>query len=138
MATLKEALITALKAESTITALVGSRVFPNHPARGALRPCLVVLVASDVRGQSVGGHTPQRIARVLLDCQAATDATAESIARALDSYLPTLGQTTISGLSVKTCIQQSESDTYTQPGTGGDVGVYSRVLDYRFDYRLQS
>lgn len=136
MATLKEALITALKAESTITAIVSTRVFPNHPARGAARPCLVVIVASDTRGRDLSGNTTQRFARILFDCQGTTDATAESIARALDAYLPTLKATSISGIPVVNCLQEPESDAYTQPGTGGDVGVYSRVVEYKFDYRL--
>jgi hypothetical protein len=134
--TIKEAVVISLKATSSITTLVGSRIFPNHATRGAARPLIIVRVASDTRGRQLSGNNTQRYARILFEAQAATDESAEAIVRALDAYLQTIARTTISGIVVKSCLQAVEGDEYVSPANGTDTGPYSRVAEYIFDYRL--
>lgn len=134
--TIKEAVVVSLKATSSITALVGSRIFPNHATRGAGMPRIIVRVASDTRGRELAGNNSQRYARILFEAQAATDASAEAIARALDAYFQTIARTTLDGIVVKSCLQVTEGDEYVSPGNGTDTGPYSRMTEYLFDYRL--
>jgi len=137
MATLKAGLVAALKADAGVSAIVGSRVLPNHAPKTTALPLIVVHVPSDVRGNVFSGHTDQRVARAVMECQAATDLVAENLARAVDALLGSYATGgTMSGCVVETCLQQAETDDYMIAGNGSDAGTFVRVVDYRFDYRL--
>lgn len=133
--TLKAGLISAIKADAALAAIVGGRVMPNFVAKSATRPCIVVRVVSDVRGRVLAGHTTERIARVLIEIQDSRDATVEALARRLDAFLQefTTGGT-LGGCHVRTCLQVNEVDTRDANADGTDTGIFRRLIDYRFAY----
>ncbi len=133
---LKSALVAALKADATLADLHSGRVSASHPARGSAMPSVTVRAASDARGKDLSGHTDQRVARVLFVVRAASDHSAETVARALDDMLPTLKGSTVGDVTFRAVLQAAESEEYAQPGDGTDQGPRLRVVDYRIDYFL--
>lgn len=133
---LKAALVAALKADATLAALHGGRVSASHPPRGSALPSVTVRAASDARGKDLSGHTDQRVARVLFVIRASSDYSAETVARALDAFLPALAKTTSGDVTFRTVLQAAETEDYAQPGDGTDQGPRLRVVDYRIDYFL--
>ena len=136
MATVKAGLVAALKADAGVSSIVGARVYPSHAPKLAAKPRVIVHLASDERGRTLAGHTNQRVARALMECQADTDLAAETLARAVDAMFTALQLGgSLGGCTVETCLQAAEGDTYADPGDGGDAGTFTRLVDYRIDYR---
>lgn len=135
MAQLKGGIVAALKADGAIAAIVGARVFPSQPPRTALRPRVIVQVTSDEYTHDLSGHTDQRIAIVTLHCQADTDLAAKALAIAVDAEARTF-PSTVSSPVIKTSQQQSELDDEIGAGDGTELVIFTRVLEYRIDYRV--
>lgn len=139
LVTLKVGLTTAIKADSALAALIGTRFYPDKLPPRARRPAIVYHVLSDARGAVLAGQTRQRIARVLFECQAYSDEQAEAIARAIDGILSPFSAgvaASLGGCDVRTAFQQPEAESYEIAENGTDRGVYVRLVDYRIDYRL--
>lgn len=133
--TIKTGLMAWLGTVEDVVDVVSTRIYPNHAARGASRPSIVVHVASDQAAADLDGNTRQRVARIILEVQSRKSVEVEQIARTLDAALQT-HRGTLGGCDVRTILQETEPDDYQTPDNGTDRGIYTRLLDYRFDYRL--
>lgn len=135
MAQLKPAIIAALKADAGVSAIVGLRVTPNFASRTEVYPRVVVKIPTNERGHILDGHTSQRIAHVQFFCQASRDLEADDLARAVDAAAEVF-KVTITDPVVKTSQQVDETDDFELTGDGSDSSVFTRLVEYRVDYRL--
>lgn len=81
-----------LAADATVTALVGTRIYPLVMPQDATRPAIVLTVVSEVPENSFDGTAETRLtaSRVQVDCYAATYLEAHEVATAVDNVLANL------------------------------------------------
>lgn len=106
MAGLEEGLVTYLRADGPIAALVGTRVHPMILPQVATYPALAYMVVSDDRPQSHSGPTGLATPRVQIDCWGATYGAAKALERAvraaLEGYIGSMGSVTVRGVFLDT------------------------------------
>lgn len=112
MAGLEEGLVSHLKNNAGVAALVGTRVHPLILPQQATQPALVYLIVSDDRPQSHSGPTGLARPRIQIDCWSATISTggtygqAKAIERAvraaLEGFIGTMGTVSVRGVTLDT------------------------------------
>lgn len=131
---MKAGLVSLLTAESTITAICGSRVYVNRAPQNAIFPHVIITqMSSEENGTLDGGSGQLRFLDFDIDCKAKSSVTAESLGNAvrthIDDYSGTAGSFTIGAV-----IMNDESDDYEPPQDGSDVGVFVVTLDLTIHY----
>lgn len=106
MAGLEEGLVTYLKANGGVAALVGTRVYPLILPQEATYPALAYMVVSDDRPQSHSGPTGLATPRIQIDCWGATYGATKLLERAvrlaLEGYVGAMGSVTVRGVFLDT------------------------------------
>ena len=126
---IEQAILTALKADSTLTALTGSRIYYVIAPQIVTTPYLVFFKVSGVRVSSHDGGSGLVDARFQFSCfgetyKACKDMTV-AIQGLLEGFSGTLGGT--GGVVVGGCYYLDEQDFYE-----GDSKLYHVAVDYRF------
>ena len=131
---MKSGLVSLLTAESTITAICGTRVYVQRAPQNAAFPHIIITqMSSDENATLDGGSGQLRFLGFDIDCKARSSVTAESLANAvrtyIDDYSGTAGNFTIGAV-----LMNDESDDYEPPQDGSDVGVFVVTLDVTIHY----
>lgn len=84
---MEEDLVALLLEESTLSALVGSKVWWSQAVQGEAPPYVTLRVISAPRDYHMQGASGLVESRVQIDCDAATYAAAKSVARAVEGAL---------------------------------------------------
>lgn len=84
---LKEAITAHLKADATITTLVGQRVYPGAAPQNAPEPLIVYSMVSGVRDVTQDGLSGFVTSRVQFDCMARSSLVASNLAKAVVASL---------------------------------------------------
>lgn len=135
----REAIIQRTKADSTITSLIGARLFPDYVPETAARPAVAVTVTGNDRGHNLAGADGVATASVQFEVRATTRATATAIKAALenvwDGYtgIITSGAESVNVLRSK---QDDEADRYERQQDAGDVADRVIRCDYLVKYRF--
>lgn len=128
-----EGLPAALRAESTISALVGTRVYPHHAPQTAALPYIVVTQMASNENLTMDGSTGLRMVEFEVDCKAdrATESRtlSKTVRTFIDDYSGTAGNETIDAVLVN-----DESTQYEPPSDGSDRGIYTTILDLMIQY----
>ena len=127
-------LVALLKAEATVTAIVGSAgVYITKAPQGTKLPFVVIDQSDTEEFNSLDGTGRLRRMGFALDCIASTSVGAETLADAvreyIDDYTGTAGTFTI-----KAVILNGEAQGYDPPNDGSDVGWHIITLDLDIFY----
>ena len=100
-------LITSLKANSSVTALVGSRVYADFAPEDVQKPCVYMYITSEDAEDCLEGMVNFADARVRIECVGTSRESADSVCNAVRTALNGLLQagypnTTIQGISQAT------------------------------------
>ena len=119
---------TYLLTQSTVTALVGTRIYYDHLPQRATLPALVVNLITSVSQREVDAASGTARARVQVDCYAATYAASASLGelvrKVTEQYTGTMGSTTVDRAHVETVTELDDG-----PTDGSDAYRYIRSLD---------
>jgi hypothetical protein len=129
------ALVQALKDDPTLAAVVGNRIYPEHPpASAALLSSLCYEVVSERRSYSLTGASGLPVVRVRLTAISLNFADVSAVRKRLrdwfDGFRGTLG-----GIPVAFCQFADVHDRYRNPIPGADKGSYLRFIDLKFTLR---
>jgi hypothetical protein len=134
-ASFREAVIARLLADTTLTAIVGTRVTPvRRPQRGPL-PALVVTITSAPRGQNLLGPDGTVKAQVMFEAFALTQATASKIINAVRLDFNGFTGLLSAQVSIMETHLDDESDSYVAANDGSDAGTYVLSLDFTIRFR---
>jgi len=120
MSAVGEAFRTKLLGYSTVSTIVGQRMYPDALKVSASMPSIIYYVISTQRDHSVAGLTKLAHARIQLDCFAATRTAASALSKAIretgiDAYRGTTSGYTFCG------VEFDSGDEYLQePPTDGN------------------
>jgi hypothetical protein len=99
---IRTALIDALIAEATVSALVDDRVYPIKPPRDAAYPQLIVMNDGGGREADMDGPDCVRHPQIRIDCRAYIPDEADALATAVEAYLDgfsgTIGDYAVQGI----------------------------------------
>jgi hypothetical protein len=121
-----------LAAQSAVTDLVGTRIYPEWNASGnETLPYVVYTLISESRDPHLGSASGLVRSTVQIDVYAATtrsmDAVADAIRGELDGFRGTWNESTV----VRECHLESRRNGHETDGQAGNVGVFRASLDYR-------
>ena len=126
-------LVTLLTSDTSVTALVGSRVYVGHAPQSAVTPYVVVTLMNSDELQILSGTTGARIISYDIDCIASRSTTAEeTISVIRDAIADYTG--TINGDEIHSVIVESESCEYNAPQSGDGLGTHTSTLDVSVQY----
>lgn len=123
---------TYLLANAGVSALIGTRMYPNALPQGATLPAVVYYLISSTHVQSLGGITAAGTCRVQLDCYAATRLAADGVSAPIVAALRLLsvGQQSIGAGTLVCDIEiQGPRDDQQEPADGSDEWTYISSLD---------
>lgn len=106
--TLGELIYSALAGDGTVTALIGTRIFPNRRPQTATLPLAVYNIISDVPANSLDGvdATTLTATRLQVDAYAKTYKEAHQVAKAIDNVLANLNSPDMSA------VRDTKRDTF--------------------------
>ncbi len=128
------AINTALRANATLTGLVGTKIRPTNPAEKDLPPSLTFSVSKKAREQSLDG--PIGVCRCRLSLVARSldydvcKAIKEALRNMLDGFVGDL-----SGVAIVEASMADESDVYEQPADGSDQGTFEVPCEFFVRFR---
>jgi len=125
--------VSLLTGESTISAIVGSRVYVSKAPQSAVLPYIIITQMSSNENQTIDGSTGLRFVDFDIDCKADRSVESETLGNAvrtfIDDYTGTAGSET-----VKAVLLNDESTQYEPPTDGSDTGIYTTLLDVTIQY----
>lgn len=126
---MKSGLVSLLTGESTVNAIVGSRVYISNAPQKATFPHIVITqMGSNENGALDGNSGNLRMIDYQIDCRAKTSVGAESLGNAvrtfIDDYSGAAGSYTIGAV-----LMNSEVDDFEPPTDGSETGTYVVSLD---------
>lgn len=121
---------TYLLTKSTISGVVGTRIYANKlPEKNVTYPCIVMALVTQLPQHHLQGGAGYAESRVQLDVYSTTAAARDSLAEALrdelQGYSGAMGSSTVSS-----CVCRSIRDLYEEPIDASDVGLYRNSSDY--------
>lgn len=121
-----------LAADSTVTALVSTRIYRGTAPQSASLPYVVMHEISKPHAHDLSGASGMAEPRLQIDAIAADPDTCESITEAIrdtiDGFRGTLG--TSNTTDVRRCWLVNELDDDFSPQDGGDTPIYRRIMDF--------
>ena len=131
---MKAGLVSLLSAESSISSLVGGRIFVSSVPDSAVLPNILILQEGTdelATLDATGGGL--RIVEFAIECRADRGVTADALASAvrvyLDDFSGSAGSDVVQSLSL-----EGESLSYTPPTDASDVGIYSQTTSISVFY----
>lgn len=130
MAEIDEDCRTYLLTKSAITALVGTRIWPEKiPESRRVFPCIVYTLVSQVPAHDLAGGAGWAESRLQLDSYAKTSKVrgtlTETIRDKMQGFSGTMG-----GATVDSVVYQNSRNEYEIPQDKSDVGLYRNAADY--------
>lgn len=135
-ATLREAVRAWLVSQSSVTAVVGQRVYFAVPSQLAAYPCIAVMVPTRSYGHNLAGADGTSVATVEITALGLTESDCIAAAEAVRNFADGF-QGTQSGVAIMTCLYDDESDpTPVPPPDGSDNWICQATIDYRVKHRV--
>lgn len=125
---MEEALIQHLLASSSVTALVGARVFPARRPQASELPAIVFTRVSGDRHYADEGPVDLVETRIMIECWATTYAAAKHVARAVRARLIDVKET-LDGVEFQASFLEAERDL-SEGGSGQAEYLYRTTLDF--------
>lgn len=122
-----------LTAQSAVTSLVSTRIYPLAAPQDAAMPFVVYQRISDRHEHHMGGASGVATATIQLDAYASTYLSAKAIAEALRGELQGY-RGTMGSYAVRRCHLDGTQDDYEPSETAGDKGTWRVSSDYQIAY----
>lgn len=133
MADIGRGVRTYLAAQTPVSDLVSTRIYPDALPQDATLPCIVYTVISDTSEHHLTAAAGIGFALVQVDCFAATRLSATAVSEAvrgeMDGYRGAMGSET-----VRVCHLTNRFFEYGVPEAGDDVGLYRSMLEFRIGH----
>ena len=130
---MKSGLVSLLANETTISAIVGTRIYISKAPQTAALPHIVITQIGSEENQTLDGTTGLRFVDFDIDCKADRSVEAETLGNAvrvfMDDATGTAGSQTITQ-----CLLNDESTDYEPPVDGSDKGVHVVLIDVTIQY----
>jgi len=130
---LRAGLVSLLAGESSVSTLVGSRIYISKAPQKAALPHIVITQISSTEFLQIDGTGPLRFLDFDIDCKADRSIESEALGKAvrvfLDDYTGAAGSQTIGAV-----LMNDESTEYEPPQDGSDTGVHNTLLDVQIQY----
>ncbi len=130
-----DALISILNAETTITDLLGSRIYVGHAPQKVATPYCVVTVMGSDELQILHNTIGSRIVRFDIDIYAQRSVTAEAVSRAIRNHLGTYSGD-VNGDTVHAIYVTDETAQFIPPHDGG-IGTHIATTEIAIHYAPQ-
>lgn len=131
---LGEALVTLLRANAAIAAMVADRIFPQRLPQKFRTPAIRYGEGATTEYlEELAGATEHATATLPLTCIGPSDAKAKEFARLVRRALRGHRGTT-AGLRIKSIRIPAQTSTFVEREDGGDGGWYEERLDLVVDY----
>ena len=127
--TVEQMFVKQLQATSGVTALVGTRIYPQAAPQGTTADYVTYEVSGNPI-QDHGGSGGLYRARVSFLCHTATYANAKAVAAAIRAAVDGF-RGTMQGVSVGACLQEMEADA----GFDDDTRMHVVAVDFRVLYQ---
>ena len=118
-----------LVADSTVTNLVGSRIYPLTLPQGVTLPAIRYQRITGTSDPHLGGTTGLAVATIQFDCVGTTYAKAEQVRDAVRESLEAY-RGTVNGVKITSVRATNHSDFFDAPVHANDVGFYQLMSDY--------
>ncbi len=128
--TVEQMLVKQLEATSGVTALVGTRIYPQAAPQGTTADYVTYELVTGRPVQDHGGSGGLHRARVSFLCHAATYANAKAVATAIRAVLDGF-RGTMQGVSVGACLLEMEADA----GFDDETRMHVVAVDFRMFYQ---
>ena len=130
-----DSITSELKADSTVTNQVSTRIYQDYAYAKAAKPYLVVYQISAVRFPHMVGASGVVNSRVQVDCVASTrasrDATGDAVRLALDMATGSIGKVAASNDQTIQYAQLNDDRHETVPPVqAGQRGIFTRSMDF--------
>ena len=122
-----------LRAEATISALVGTKVFGFHVPEEFGPPFVVIEQISSDEMLALDGTYGMRMIEVDIDCKAERSVTSTEISRVVRAYLQDYSGTA-GDHNIDAVLLRSERTQYEPPTDKSDVGIYTTLLDFSIQH----
>ena len=129
MAEIEETLRTYLLTKAALTALVGTRIFPDDVSDGAALPAVVYQKISDIKDHTLTGISPLESPMIQFSAYATTKASARAISNQIKAALSDYSGT-MSGITIQYIKLVNEMSTAE---TSGDRTQKIYVDDLEFE-----
>lgn len=130
---MRSGLVALLSGESTISTLVGARVYINAAKQGAAFPYIVLTQMGSDENQTLDGSTGVRSVEFDVDCKSKKSVQAETLGDAvrvfIENYTGAAGSQTINAVHLN-----SETSEIEPPTDGSDTPVHVVLLDITVQY----
>jgi len=130
---MRSGLVALLAAESTISTLVGSRIYVSYAPQTAALPHIIITQMSSDELPALDSTPGLRFVDFDIDCKADRPLEAYTLGNAvrvfLDDYSGTAGSQTIGAV-----ILNDESTDFEPPESASDIGVHVTLLDVTIQY----
>jgi Protein of unknown function (DUF3168) len=133
--TLREAVAAWLRSQSSVTAIVGNRIYFAQPSQRAAYPCCVIKVPTRKYGHNLGGADGTSVATVAITALAIAESQVIALAEAIRNFADGF-RGTQSGVGILSCLIDDEADDETAPPDGSDNWIYQVTLEYRVAHRV--
>lgn len=129
MAKIVKAIQTHLEAQSSITTLVSTRIYPLHLPRNSTYPAITHNVISNRHYHYLGGVANLATVRIQIDCwgesMSSVEAVSEAVKTALDAYIGNMGDVAIAFVRF-----DSERNMSEAPKDESEQWLYRVSQDY--------
>ncbi len=130
MALLEEVLFTKLSGTTTITNIVGKRIYPQLAPDKASKPYLVYNRISGPREQIMGGKSGVAYPRIQITCWASTYTAVKTLAEAVRMALEAVVNTAWGTVTILACIFEGDTDVEEFSETTEAARAYGVALDF--------
>ena len=130
---MRSGLVSLLAGESTISAIVGSRVYVSRAPQTAALPYIIITQISTDEFNTIDGTSGLRSVDFDIDCKSQRSVEAMTLGDAVrdfvKDYTGTAGSQTIKAVELN-----SETTDYEPPTDGSDSGIHTTLLDVSIQY----
>ena len=130
---MKSGLVSLLVNESTVSAIVGSRVFINKAPQKADLPHIIVTQMGSEENQTLDATGGLRFVDFDIDCKSQRSVEAETLGNAVRVFMLDASGTAGSQTILATLLNDESSD-YEPPDDGSDKGVHVVLFDVTIQY----
>lgn len=131
---ISDGLKTLLLAQSSVTDLVGQRIFKTGARQGTPQPYIVIDRVSDEKYKGLDGFLNTKHCEVDIECWASTQTAAAALAKVVSDYLDDFSGATGGSETILAAHQVGEADNYDPPKGGGEIAEFVTILNFEFDY----
>lgn len=131
----RQALVAALLAAPSVSAVIGSRLYPLVVPELAPLPAMAYQVLSNTGGQNLGGSTGTAVARVQFTALSRDFDDCMALSLALYDLFDAFQGALPGGVQITDAVLSGDSDLYDSPPDDSDAGTYRVPIDVIFHYR---